>query len=329
MAAVGRTRLRVTAVSVILCTQARGRDLANTLQSLAGVRVPEDLTAELVVVENGPPGNAATVVAGFQHKWMPARYFHEAKPGKSGALNRALAEAAGEIFLFSDDDIRFPADWLERMCAPILAGHADAVAGGVRLAPHVLRPWMDHTHRAWLASTADYISPTRPSEMCGANMAFHRRILDRVPGYDPELGPGLGGGEETLFSWQIREAGFKIAAVPEAMLEHHPDETRLRYPRWVKTARANGWSRAYLVHHWMHERFAYPLLTAAYLALKLFVRRRLAKRSGPESEGIPPWELSYRWEISSRLHFRSESRKPRKYARRGLVKLDPSPSPCR
>ncbi len=309
-------------VSVVLCTQARGEDLACTLQSLQGVEVPDDLRAELVVMENGPRGGAEAAVHAFRHERMSARHVHEETPGKSRALNRALREAGGEIFLFCDDDVRFRPDWLRKMCAPILAGQADAVAGWVRLAPYMLRPWMDKTQRAWLASTADYLSPEHPSEMCGANMAFHRRILDKVPGYDPELGPGLGGGEETLLSWQIREAGFRIVAAPEAELEHCPSVKRLRYAHWVKVAWVNGWARAYLTHHWKQARFPFPRLTACYLAAKLFLRRRLTRRPGPEDEGIARWEMDYLWELSTRLHFLKECRLPRKYAKRGLVKLD-------
>jgi len=49
--------------------------------------------------------------------------------------------------LFSDDAVRFPPDWIVPRIAPIVAGRADAVAGGVRLAPPLLRPWMGSTRR--------------------------------------------------------------------------------------------------------------------------------------------------------------------------------------
>ncbi len=308
-------------VSVIICTRGQSAEFGHTLQSLQGVEVPDELPAELLVVENGPPGGTEALVGAFRHARMPAGYFHEAAPGKSGALNRALKEAQGEIFLFSDDDIRFPVDWLARMCAPILAGKADAVAGGVRLAPHLLRVWMNHTHRAWLASTADYIRPDAPSEMCGANMAYHRRVLDRVPAYDPELGPGLGNGEETLFSWQLREAGAVIAAAPDVEVIHHLNADRLRYAAWTGAAQANGRARAYLAHHWQHRRVAFARLRAWFVGAKLRVRRLFSKRYRSEEEGIPPWELDYLWEISRCTSFLRERRRPRNYSKRGLRKL--------
>ena len=38
-------------------------------------------------------------------------------------------------------------------CEPIRAGAAHAVAGGVKMAPHLERPWMEPVHRYWLAET--------------------------------------------------------------------------------------------------------------------------------------------------------------------------------
>ena len=49
-------------------------------------------------------------------------------------------------------------------------------------------------------------------DLTGANMAFARRVLDKVPGFDRELGPGgLGFCDDTLFSLQLRTAGFRLA----------------------------------------------------------------------------------------------------------------------
>lgn len=310
-------------VSIIICTRGRGPDLAKTLGSLANVQLPASLRAELLVVENDTSARAEGLTRAFSHERIGARYLCEATPGKANALNRAIAEARGQILVFTDDDLRFPADWLAQLCEPILAGRADAVAGGVRLAPHLLRPWMNHTHRAWLASTADYLSPDAPSEMCGANMAVSRRVLEQVGGFDPELGPGVtGGGEESLFSWQLQQAGFRLAGAPEAQVEHHLDPGRLTYQNWIKAARLKGRTRAYHLHHWFHEPVRLPRLRQWYLRAKLAVRRTCSHRPRPDEEGIAPWELSYVEDIATCAHYLAERRRPCHYALRGLRKLN-------
>ena len=301
-------------ISIVICTRGRRTDLANTLKSLSEVQVPQRWSPELLVVENCMKEGAETLASSFAHDRIRARYLFEPTPGKSRTLNRAISAATGDILLFTDDDVRFPADWVEMMCEPIAAGRADAVAGGVRLAAHLLRPWMNHTHRAWLASTADYLSPDRPSEMCGANMAISRRVLDQIGGFDPELGPGItGGGEESLLSWQIKQAGFCLAGAPDVQVEHHLDPERLLYQSWLTTARLKGWTRAYQLHHWFHQRIRFAWFKRFAFRAKLLLRRCWSRKRRSASEGIDPWELSYLEEIAKFDRYMRERRRPANY----------------
>lgn len=310
-------------ISIIICTHGRCEDLKNTLNSLQNVIGPNKTKIELLLVENGSKGEAESLLTSFSHDSIKPRYLYLEKSGKSKALNLALDKSQGDILVFSDDDIRFPKDWLIRLCEPIISGKADAVAGGVFLAPHLIRPWMDHMHRAWLASTADYLSPKAPSELCGANMAFHRRVLDKVPRFETNLGPGVtGGGEESLFSWQIKEAGFRIQGALDVQVEHHLNPNRLLYECWIKVAKLKGYTRAYCMHHWFHETLKFPRIKLFYFRMKLFLRKALSKRHQPMDEGIAPWEISYLCDIGMFEGFLSEFHKPRAYAKKGLSKLD-------
>src|SRR5262249_44378174 len=141
--------------------------------------------------------------------------------------NTALAASAADIVLFTDDDVLVPPGWIAGMCAPILAGRADAVAGGVRIAAPLNRPWMEPFHRAILASS-ELAEPSAPRALTGANMAVARRVFERVPQFDPELGPGaLGGWGDTLFSYQLVKAGFRLVAAFDVVADHQPDPDRL------------------------------------------------------------------------------------------------------
>lgn len=314
-------------LTIILATASSEAVVAPTLASLREAVSGSALSIEVLLVENATSSSLGKLALGPVCASVGVRYLHEATPGKSHALNCALRQARGRVLVFTDDDLRFPTGWLERMTAPIRNGSAMAVAGGVRLAPHLLRPWMNCTHRAWLASTADYLSPTAPSEMCGANMAVDRRVFDRVGGFDTELGPGVtNGGEESLLSWQIRECGWRIEPAFDAEVEHHLNPDRLKYKHWLKAATLKGWSRAYLRHHWLHEPIDHPRKTLTVLRTKLLVRRRLTPRPGPDEEGIAPWELSYVEEIAACSRYMRERERPRNYTRRGLQKLGAVPA---
>jgi cellulose synthase/poly-beta-1,6-N-acetylglucosamine synthase-like glycosyltransferase len=316
-------------LSVIIATASPGPSLGPTLASVAANRLPDGWTGELVVVENGRARGAAEVLAALPPSALTRRCLLEPARGKSRALNRALAAQPGEIVLFTDDDVIVPPDWVERLSAPLRHGLADGVVGWVRLAPHLLRPWMSRHHRARLASTADYLDPRNPSEMIGANMGVSLAALCSVGGFDPELGPGVtNGGEESLLSWQLLRAGYRIVAEPAVEVEHHFSPSRLLYSSWVEAARLKGESRGYQLHHWHHQRLRFLGVRVLWLAAKLRLRRTLQTRSRGGAEGIAAWELSYREEIAAYRRYARELQRPRHYAPGGVRHCQPALSPA-
>jgi glucosyl-dolichyl phosphate glucuronosyltransferase len=322
----------VPSISVIITTSSRPGALAETLRSLSAVRVPETWLVELLLVENATHSGAEQQLRTFPNKGFAAvKFLFEPIRGKSRALNLAITHANGAILLFSDDDVRFPVDWVERMCKPIADGRADAVAGGVKVAPSLLRPWMNRTQRAWLASTADYLSIDEPSEMCGANMAVRRIVFNQIGGFDTELGPGItGGGEESLLTWQLKTAGFRLAGALDLQVEHHFDPERLKYQSWIRAARGKGQTRAYLMHHWHHKSIRNPWLTQLYYRTKLSLRKRVSMKEDLGREGIASWEMSYIEGIAACVRYISERSRPRNYSFNGLRKLvtdRPAPTP--
>jgi glycosyltransferase involved in cell wall biosynthesis len=309
--------------SVILCTLRRAAQIGATLDSLLALPRPPGLELELVVVENGPPDGTRTEVerrAAAAVGWK-LRYLHVEQKGKSRALNAGLAAARGELLFFVDDDLRFSPRWLTDLSALIISGRADGATSPITIPAHLRRPWMTPYHLGWLGCIR-YQNQAQPDEMPGANMALHRRALDRVPAFDLELGGGgLGNCEDTLFSRQVVAAGFRLAFAPEAPVEHHFEPAKLRYAQWQANAAAAGRSRAYLHHHWLHLPVSRAGWRRLQLRAKLALRRSFTRSRSPETEGIPPWELSYRTDLAFLEQFALESAKPRQYALRGLQKL--------
>jgi glucosyl-dolichyl phosphate glucuronosyltransferase len=315
------------AVSVIICTYNRAADLEQTLDSLRDVALPSEGAAELIVVDNGSTDETAKVAQAFSRTGLAIRYVREARRGKGHAYNAGIAAARGRVLLFSDDDMRFPPDWIEGMCAPIFAGEADAVAGGVKIAKHLERPWMQEMHRLFVGGETSSLTEQN-FELQGGSMAIARSVLNKVPAFDPELGPGsptgLWSGEETLFSWQVLEAGYRIKLRKEVCVEHHFDPTRLRRDAFVARAVYGGRSRAYLTYHWQHGNIKWPLLRYFKAWLRLSTYRALTKRgSSPHAEGIELPEFDRVCGLHFYRQYLRERQRPRNYERHGLVKLNP------
>ena len=247
--------MRRVNVSIIICTRNRAENLRHTLRSIAACVVPSDVTAELLVIDNGSTDHTRQVVSEAEANDLPIRYILEPTPGLSHARNSALAHAMGEVILFTDDDVRVPPQWIEGMCRPILADEAEATTGEIALAPHLLRDWLSSAHRAHLLEIKDLSEQhAREPFLIGANMAFSRRVLARVPEFDTNLGAGACGFmEETLFYLQLVEAGYRLKFVSALPVEHHCDASRLTRTAQLKSARAHGESAAYVMHHWEHE----------------------------------------------------------------------------
>lgn len=223
-------------VSIIICTKDRAESLRLTLASLAAVEVPEGFQVELIVVDNGSVDGTRAVVQAASLGTTPARYVHEARKGVSVAKNTGVAASTGEWLLFSDDDLRFPRNWIAAMCAPLFDGTVDAVQGGIRIAPHLERPWLKGALRIWVAAVED---PVRaPEGLVGANMAIRRSALRDVGGFDPRLGPGASGFfDDTAVGWALTRAGRKIAYIPEVFVEHHFSKDRLGVRSYLDIAR--------------------------------------------------------------------------------------------
>ena len=145
------------------------------------------------------------------------------------------------------------------MCRPILDGRADAVAGRIKLPDYLERPWLRPWHRVCLAVDAP---TTGDFDLTGANMAFARRVLEKVPAFDLELGRGPWAScEESLFSRQLVAAGFRLVAAGEdSTAMHHCGEHRLTRRALMDVLMRQGRSQAYIDYHWKHRRVWFPAL---------------------------------------------------------------------
>lgn len=285
------------------------------------VCVPADLQCELLVVDNGSTDHTKEVVVSTQLPQLPIRYIYETKRGQCHARNTGMAQARGDILLWTDDDVRPPHHWIEGMCRPILSAESDAVAGGVKMAPHLERPWMTVLHRSWLAETGR-LNAESPEDMVGANMAFSKKVLSKVPAFDTELGPGaLGFADDTLFSSQLKLAGYKIASALNVVLEHHFDESRLLRSSFLDTARKFGRTQAYTYYHWEHNVIPLPHLRMNKRILQLALQVIARPKASRNSEGISPGEAELQRQFHFYKQYLVERKRPRNYEEFGLVKL--------
>jgi len=129
--------------------------------------------------------------------------------------NAAWRASAAKLILFTDDDCRPRADWIEQAVAAARA-HPRAILQG-RTVPD---PDESATLRGapW-AHTVDVRPPTAWAETC--NIAYPREALEQVGGFDPQLRVG----EDTDLALRAQNEGADLIAAP-GMLVYHAVEER-------------------------------------------------------------------------------------------------------
>jgi glycosyltransferase involved in cell wall biosynthesis len=293
-----------------------------TLAYLKSQVVPENIPWEVIVIDNASmdqTGEVAKEVWG-ELPGVQFRVVSEPVRGLSNARNRGLAEAKGDLICFLDDDGQPQIDWLNNLYVFSTSTNADAIVGRVTIPENLSRPWMLELHRIRLAST-ESINIEKPFELVGANMALRRRVLEKIPRFDCELGAGkLGFGEESLFSKQLLETGFKIMYAEKAVVEHHFDIKRLLYPDWIKSAKRRGESKAYIAYHWEH-RTEDRLVKDYLLALIKFLKWKITHpKNKTKREGCSIREMRIIEHLSYYKRFLIETKQARNYKYHGLIK---------
>ena len=231
-------------VAVIICTRNRAEHLAEMLPSLTKLCIPQGLSVDAIVVDNGSTDETQSVVAENIAVCSWLRTVNEAKPGLSNARNAGIEATTAPIVLFTDDDVRIPADWLAGMVQMFSNPDVNIIQGHIVLAESVVMPWMEWVHRAGLAEFTGDEART----VIGANFGFRRTVWDAVGGFDTRFGAGttISFGEDTLFGHQVRRQFGDIAIYSGAPIVHHPDTSRLTRESLLKRTRLGAISELWI-----------------------------------------------------------------------------------
>jgi succinoglycan biosynthesis protein ExoM len=208
-------------IDIGICTYRRS-ELADTLRSVAGLRVPADVAVKVIVADNDATPSARKLVNELRAE-VPFEilYVHCPESNISIARNACLDNGAGDFVAYLDDDATCSADWLSELLGAAKETGADAVLGPVRA-------FYSNEAPDWVKQ-GDFHS-TRPVWVRGeirtgyTGNVLLRRASPSVWGRRFNSSLGRTGGEDTEYFTQLREAGGRIAFAPEAwVFEPVPD----------------------------------------------------------------------------------------------------------
>jgi succinoglycan biosynthesis protein ExoM len=236
-------------LTVAVLTFRRPRDIVAILPLLVDQAIANSsdaLLVDVLVVDNDPDGAAAQYVREFASSSRPhgitVRYENETKPGISAARNRALESSIErDLLVFIDDDERPSASWLALLIETFRSHPATAVVGPV-LSEYEVEP------EPWIAAGRFFARRRLPTGTRVDVAATNNLLIDlrwvRSVGLKFDLDFGITGGDDTMFTREIRKGGGEIVWCDEAIVYDIVPRHRITR-RWVvlrALSSGNSWS---------------------------------------------------------------------------------------
>ena len=218
--------------SVIIATYQRPDLIGDCLDALGRQRLSP---LEIIVVDQSPDSRTRDIVQGRPAGPAPITYLHSDRAGLSLARNIGVRASRGSLVAFTDDDALAEPGWLEALAAAFASTNPRAGLVGGRILPLWEKP-----KPRWYPASYEYLLPSFDPggglapfpKGClppGVNLAADRGVIDRIGGFDEEIGQRSGWratGDDSLFAWRAIEMGIPIYYQPAAIVHHRIPASR-------------------------------------------------------------------------------------------------------
>jgi GT2 family glycosyltransferase len=236
-------------LSIIIPTRNRARlvqTLLNSVRELAGL---DKFQPQIIVGDNNSQDETSKVLHSVAKNFpVPLTLLKIQRRGKSAAMNEASRVSDGDVLAFLDDDVVVQSNWLSAVQQFFQEKNYQAAQGVIRIKPASGETLETRTliNRYRTIPNIDF-GPHIENfhSLNGANFAVSRQALDSVGPFDERLGPGASGtSEDVEFARRLRQKGFQIGYMREAIVYHSVDPIRLTEDYFKIHHKQQGRSRA-------------------------------------------------------------------------------------
>ena len=222
-------------ISVVVCTYNGARTIRDCLDGLEQLEYPD---YEVIVVDDGSTDATAAIAREYD-----CRLIQTENRGLGSARNTGLHAATGEIVAYIDDDAYPDPHWLSYLASTFRSTRHAAV-GGPNLPPAEDGSIAECVAHAPGGPIHVLLTDSDAEHIPGCNMAFHKRALEEIGGFDPQFRTA---GDDVDVCWRLQERGCTLGFSPAAMVWHHRRNSVLTY--W-KQQTGYGRAEAMLERKW-------------------------------------------------------------------------------
>ncbi len=224
-------------ISIIVPVHNGRSTIRRCIESLLALRHP---SYEIIVVDDGSTDDSADICRSYGVKVIRVE-----QGGPSGARNIGIAEAAGELIAFTDDDCIVHPQWLSELehafSAPDIGG-----AGGDQMSPNdetrFGRDIQDYFKSVGFMTgyVKNYRRLIETDHNPSCNAMYRKDVLTEVGGFDEMLFPS----EDVDLDYKIIRNGYRILFNPAAVVAHYRPQS---YRSFMRMMYKYGSSQRYLV----------------------------------------------------------------------------------
>lgn len=197
-------------LSVVVCAYNAQATLAECLEQTGRLDYPD---LKIIVVDDG--STDATPAIAARHPGV--RLVRVVHGGLGAARNVGYEVARGEVVAYLDADAYPAPEWPYYLAlgfdAPLVGG-----VGGPNVPPDGDPPGAHAVARCPGGPVHVLLSDSRAEHVPGCNMAFWRKVLVELGGFDPIYEAA---GDDVDLCWRLLDAGWDIGFHPAALVWHH------------------------------------------------------------------------------------------------------------
>jgi len=244
-------------LTIIVCTYNRATRINKLISNFdSEVSIPEDFQFELVIVDNNSTDNTRESIYSIydQQRNYQLRYVFEEKSGLSNARNKGIQSSSYNNILFLDDD-SLPGQQLLNVIQRTFILHPQIQCFALKILnyPGKAPSWYRVSGRFQMLNRGGYdlgdesrfLTDNDPLPN-GSGMIISRQVFNDIGCFDTRFGYDLKKtmyipGEETELFMKIKNHGYQIYYIHDAIINHYPETEKYELDSLCKTYMGIGY----------------------------------------------------------------------------------------